>query len=162
MLITFLFAATDHLPEVPDHHADPDPESSPVCRASFPYSWGISYANTKLHSLMYCNSLVVLGAKVILAAFSVMWWTLHRETYWVSSICSTPRRPVCTSWPPCWTAGRSTRFVHCILIGITAAQLGQMERKMAIPDFSTKQSWTKNRAKQRQREDYQTQQDHLI
>lgn len=49
---------------------------------------------------------------------------LHRETYWASSICSTPQRPVCTSWPPCWTAGGSTRFVHCILIGATAAQLG--------------------------------------
>lgn len=54
---------------------------------------------------------------------------LHREIYWVSSICSTPQKPVCTSWPPCWTAGGSTRFVHCILFGITEAQVGQQWSK---------------------------------
>lgn len=32
-----LFAAPDHLPEVPDHHADPDPGSAAVCRASVPH-----------------------------------------------------------------------------------------------------------------------------
>lgn len=54
---------------------------------------------------------------------------LHREIYWVSSICSTPQKPVYTSWPPCWTAGGSTRFVHCILFGITEAQVGQQWSK---------------------------------
>lgn len=54
---------------------------------------------------------------------------LHREIYWVSSICSTPQKPVCTSWPPCWTAGGSTRFVHCVLFGITEAQVGQQWSK---------------------------------
>lgn len=44
----FLFAASDHLPEVPDHHADPDPESTPVCCTSLPYSWGISHKHQPL------------------------------------------------------------------------------------------------------------------
>lgn len=39
----FSFAAFNHLPEVPDHHADPDPGSAAVCCASVPYSWGITH-----------------------------------------------------------------------------------------------------------------------
>ncbi len=68
-------------------------------------------------------------------------WPPHRETYWVSSICSTPQRPVCTSWPPCWTAEDSTRFVHCILIGITAAHLGQQESKWPRRIAASKWKW---------------------
>lgn len=77
-------------------------------------------------------------------------WPLHRETCWGSSICSTPQKPVCTSWPPCWTAGGSTRFVYCIPFGITAAQLGQRKsewpRRIAASNW--KWDWEESRAEQ--------------
>ena len=44
-------AASDHLPEVPDHHADPDPGSPAVCRASVPHSRGITNTEPRLLSL---------------------------------------------------------------------------------------------------------------
>lgn len=43
VLWTVLFAAFNHLPEVPDHHADPGPGSAAVCCASVPFSWGITH-----------------------------------------------------------------------------------------------------------------------
>lgn len=39
-------AAADHLPEVPDHHADPDPGPAAVCCAALPHSRGITLTET--------------------------------------------------------------------------------------------------------------------
>lgn len=131
----FLCAASDHLPEVPDHHADPDPRSSAVCCASVPYSWGITHS--MMYMLHYNRVNIILGVSLA-GPFHKYFWPLHRETCWVFSMCSTPRRPVCTSWPPFWTAGGLTRCVHCILIGNTTAQLGQRWSKVATQDCKIK------------------------
>lgn len=41
-----LFAASGHLPEVSDHHADPDPGSVAVCCTTVSYGWGMAHRNT--------------------------------------------------------------------------------------------------------------------
>lgn len=57
-LFSLSSAASDHLPEVPDHHADPDPGSPAVCRASVPHSRGITNTEPQLLSLR------VMGVKL--------------------------------------------------------------------------------------------------
>lgn len=52
-----LFAALNHLPEVPDHHADPDPGPPAVRCAAVPHRRGIAQAGNQL------------GARVILGFF---------------------------------------------------------------------------------------------
>lgn len=44
LLCHSLFAAFNHLPEVPDHHADPDPGPPAVCGAAVSHCRGIAQA----------------------------------------------------------------------------------------------------------------------
>lgn len=113
LLCHSLFAAFNHLPEVPDHHADPDPGPPAVRCAAVSHCRGITHAGNQCRTRAIgffderlCPQRDLLGVQHLLNSSEA---SLHQLTALLDC------------------RGLNKVRLFCVLFGVRAAELGQRE-----------------------------------